>query len=252
MVDGGPLSHLWLCELFATYGGVAVEVQFRLAPEHVFPTAVLDAYDGLKWTAENYVSLGANPSKGFIVAGESTGADIALVIAHLYADEARRPALTGLYVACPHAMEPDTVPDQYRDRFVSREQNADAFILKADSIEFIKSMYKPDTKSSLFHAVNFPDHSKMPKTYFQACGADPTRDGVLILDQLWRDCGVETKIDVYPGLPHHFWTLFIHARFTQKHAEDSQRALSWLLGSESGWGPKKPKPGETTEGEASA
>jgi acetyl esterase/lipase len=31
------------------FGGVAVNVDYRLAPEHAFPTAVHDAYDALKW-----------------------------------------------------------------------------------------------------------------------------------------------------------------------------------------------------------
>ena len=31
------------------FGGVAVNVDYRLAPEHAFPTAVQDAYDALKW-----------------------------------------------------------------------------------------------------------------------------------------------------------------------------------------------------------
>jgi NAD(P)-dependent dehydrogenase (short-subunit alcohol dehydrogenase family) len=31
------------------FGGVAVNVDYRLAPEHTFPTAVQDAYDALKW-----------------------------------------------------------------------------------------------------------------------------------------------------------------------------------------------------------
>jgi acetyl esterase/lipase len=31
------------------FGGVAINVDYRLAPEHAFPTAVHDAYDALKW-----------------------------------------------------------------------------------------------------------------------------------------------------------------------------------------------------------
>jgi acetyl esterase/lipase len=33
------------------FGGVAVNVDYRLAPEHAFPTAVYDAYDALKWVS---------------------------------------------------------------------------------------------------------------------------------------------------------------------------------------------------------
>lgn len=39
------------------FGGVAVNVDYRLAPEHVFPTAVQDAYDALKWVRNAVSSL---------------------------------------------------------------------------------------------------------------------------------------------------------------------------------------------------
>ena len=90
-------------------------------------------------------------------------------------------------------------------------------------------MYKPDPTSPLAYPIAFPDHSKMPKTYLQVCGLDPARDGGLILEQVWKDCGVEIKTDIYPGLPHCFWATLIHARFTKQHAEDSKNGLAWLL-----------------------
>jgi acetyl esterase/lipase len=38
-----------LCELFSSMGGVAIDVLYRHAPEHPFPTAISDSYDGLDW-----------------------------------------------------------------------------------------------------------------------------------------------------------------------------------------------------------
>lgn len=31
------------------YGAVAISVDYRLAPEHPFPTAINDSWDALKW-----------------------------------------------------------------------------------------------------------------------------------------------------------------------------------------------------------
>ncbi|KAI0539975.1 hypothetical protein GGR58DRAFT_462680 [Xylaria digitata] len=70
--------------------------------------------------------------------------------------------------------------------------------------EFIKSIYKPDPISPLAYAVAVPNPSVMPKTYFQACGVDPFRDCTLIMEKVWRDAGVSTKIDVYSDMPHIF------------------------------------------------
>lgn len=38
-----------LSRIFAELGGVAINVDFRLAPEHPFPRPVEDAYDALEW-----------------------------------------------------------------------------------------------------------------------------------------------------------------------------------------------------------
>ncbi|RAL63653.1 hypothetical protein DID88_003696 [Monilinia fructigena] len=48
---GGLENETVLCRLWTELGGVAVNVDYRLAPEHSFPIGINDAYDALKWTA---------------------------------------------------------------------------------------------------------------------------------------------------------------------------------------------------------
>lgn len=42
-------TEAWLCELFTTYGGIAVNVLYRHAPEFPFPTPIHDSFDATKW-----------------------------------------------------------------------------------------------------------------------------------------------------------------------------------------------------------
>lgn len=49
---GGLENETLLCRKWVEeFGGVAVNVDYRLAPEHAFPMAVHDSYDALKWVA---------------------------------------------------------------------------------------------------------------------------------------------------------------------------------------------------------
>jgi acetyl esterase/lipase len=48
-VFGDLDSEAVLCRQWTELGGVAVNVDYRLAPEHPFPGPVYDAFDALKW-----------------------------------------------------------------------------------------------------------------------------------------------------------------------------------------------------------
>lgn len=114
--------------------------------------------------AENYAHLEIDPTKGFIIAGEGNGADISLAIAHMYADEASSPPLTGLYLACPQAVTQETVPERYRDYFLSLDQNANAPILTAESLEFIRCKFPPAVSSGDLRVVCVLKRPAQPST----------------------------------------------------------------------------------------
>jgi acetyl esterase/lipase len=42
-------SEVLLCRKFTQLGGIAVNVDYRMAPGNPFPTPINDAYDALKW-----------------------------------------------------------------------------------------------------------------------------------------------------------------------------------------------------------
>jgi len=84
---GGLDTHDSLCRQLALRSGCAVvSLDYRLAPEHRFPTAVEDCIDALQWLAREGASLGLDTQR-IAIGGDSAGGTLAAVCA---IDAARR------------------------------------------------------------------------------------------------------------------------------------------------------------------
>lgn len=78
--------------------GVAViDVAYRLVPEHVFPTGILDSFAALQYIAspEGSKKFNIDPTK-ISIGGVSAGGNIALAIAHLARDAGIKLALVAV------------------------------------------------------------------------------------------------------------------------------------------------------------
>lgn len=76
----------------------------------------------------------------------------------------------------------------------------------------------------------FESHANIAKkAYFAVCGWDPRRDEALLVEQLLKDTGIDTKIDIYPGLPHGFWTTCPELPVSKDWLQKLMVALSWIL-----------------------
>lgn len=239
-----------LCKVWCKeFKGVAINVDYRLAPEVKFPVPLNDCYDAVKWTVTNPGIHGGDLSTGFIVAGISAGANMACVISHLARDDNLMPKITGLYLSIPSLLSPQAVPDKWQSEYKSREEHKMGLILNAEAIALFRSMsdlddsnailitdfnitelYEDDPLSPLMSPALFSSHKNTPPAYFQIAGADPLRDEGLIYERVLREeSEVPTKLDLYPGLPHGFWSWWPKTKFSQKHRTDCVEGLRWLI-----------------------
>ncbi|KUI61670.1 hypothetical protein VP1G_08825 [Cytospora mali] len=212
-----------------------------LAPEHNFPTGINDCWDALKWAAENAASLGANPRHGFIIGGGSAGGNIAAILAHLARDNKLDPPLTGQYLCVPAItcfMPPEDMPEQYCAEYLSHPSITPSIdpVLRPDgrNPRAMLKLLGADPNSPLFVPFLYRDapggHKGLPPAYFQVCGLDPLRDEALIYERVLREeAGVKTRLDIYPGLGHYFWTNFPLLDVSKHFVEDTLKGVQWLL-----------------------
>ncbi|KAL1624872.1 hypothetical protein SLS54_003596 [Diplodia seriata] len=180
-------------------------------------------------------TIAADPAKGFILHGESAGGNMAVVLALLARDERLQPPLTGVSASIPSVLPPgggDQLPERFRAEYRSYEQNRDEPGLNREAVGFLIGNYNPDMSSPLFAPFNWPTgHKGLPPFFIQVCGLDTLRDEALLYERLLRtECGVETKLVVYPGLPHSFWSFFPHLDVSRKAVGEVVEGFGWLLG----------------------
>ncbi|TFY78746.1 hypothetical protein EWM64_g5266 [Hericium alpestre] len=122
-----------------------VNIDCRLAPQYRWPTGLNDCYDGLKWVASHPEVLSASLKKGFIIGGQSAGANYTAAMALRARDdpffEGRR--ITGQLLQAVHVIHAEAYPDKYKDQLLSMEQNKNMPVLDRSSLDDFYSTSAP-------------------------------------------------------------------------------------------------------------
>jgi acetyl esterase/lipase len=183
----------WMCGLVAaSVGAVVVSVDYRLAPEHMFPAAVEDCYAALAWAAGSAAELGATGRIG--VMGESAGGNLAAVTCLIARDR------SGPVISHQALMYPAT------DMTTGAPATADpsAPFLSAAEISAYRRLYLgPDgDPANPWASPLLADHSALPPALIQVGEHDPLRDDVVRYAAALRAAGVPVRFTEYVGMPH--------------------------------------------------
>ncbi|KTG10340.1 alpha/beta hydrolase [Haloprofundus marisrubri] len=190
-----------VCREFARRANcLVVSVDYRLAPEHPFPTAVDDAYATVEWVADHASAFDGDPTR-LGVAGTSAGGNLAAVTA-LRAREMDGPTIshqTLLYPMISRAFDRD-----------SYTENAEGYLLSTRDVRWFWEQYlrsPVDAYNPFAAPILAADLSDLPPATVVTAGYDPLRDeGVAYADRL-ADEGVAVEHRHYPGMVHGFLSL---------------------------------------------
>jgi len=197
-VTGSLDTHDSVCGRFCLGADcIVVSVDYRLAPEHIFPAAVEDAERALAWTFEHAAELGGDAER-VAVGGDSAGGNLSAVVSRRARDSGgRRPCFqllvypaTDLTCAMP-----------------SHRSLGQGYFLTNETIDWYLSRYAPDPATHR-HPDASPlfanDLSGLPPALMVTTGFDPLRDeGARYFERL-REAGVHAERQHEAGLVHGF------------------------------------------------
>jgi acetyl esterase/lipase len=176
-----------------------VSVDYRLAPEHLFPACINDCKAAAKWLLNN--AMATFGTDKLFISGGSAGAHLS--------------AVTTLYIRDSlHAIDKVKGVNLIYGCFdLSRTPSCR---MVTDSTLFINKKYLDDTYELVFHGWNSeqlrnPQYSPLyanlqhlPPALFTVGTADPLIDDTYFMEARWRLAGNKTFLAVYPECSHGF------------------------------------------------
>jgi acetyl esterase/lipase len=213
-----------MMQLVKRIGCVAVSVDYRLAPEHPFPTPVEDCYAGLKWLFGHAGELGVEPSR-IAIGGASGGGGLCAGLALLARDRGEVRVAFQLLIypmiddrnvtAASHAI---TDP-----RMWNREANRLGW--KA----YLGREGGGADVSPYAAAARAIDLTNLPPAYIPVGALDLFVDENIEYAQRLIQAGVPTELHVYPGAFHGFDLFAPSAMVSKQFKADRDSALKRAL-----------------------
>ena len=222
---GNIETHDALCRQLAHLAHCAVlSVDYRLAPESKFPTALNDAWDVVQWVAAQGADKQLD-AKHIAVGGDSAGGTLAAVCA-VFARDA------GIPLALQLLFYPGTAAHQTAD---SHRKFARGFVLEEPHITYFFNHYirtpadRDDWRFAPLDGVDASGHpvdlTGVTPAWLGLAECDPLVDeGVEYADRL-RMAGVAVDLDIYRGVVHEFIKMGRAIPEASRAHTDAARAL---------------------------
>ncbi|CAN1521039.1 Aes Esterase/lipase [Burkholderiaceae bacterium] len=227
---GSIATHEPLCRHLAHLARCAVvSVDYRLAPDWKFPTAVFDAWDSLAGLREHAATWGLDPQR-IAVGGDSAGGTLAAVTAIAARD-------VGWPLALQLLFYPGFAGHGNTD---SHQRFGQGFLLEDAHIDYFFGHYlrgaddRNDWRFAPLDGVDetgaVRDLEGVAPAWVGLAECDPlTDEGMLYADRL-RMAGVAVDLEVYAGVVHGFVQFGRAIPLALTAHQDAARALRQVFG----------------------
>lgn len=202
---------------------VVVSVDYRLAPEHPFPSAPEDASAATRWVAEHAASFGGDPTR-IAVGGQSAGGNLAAVVPLMARDRGGPPLVFQLlvYPMADHSFETPS----YRE-------NAEGYWLTRERMQWYWGHYlaRPEDGAHPYASpLRATDLRGLPPALVLTAEYDPLRDEGEAYAARLREAGVPVAHTRYEGQIHGFFAWLTAEDGRNQAMEESTEALRAAFG----------------------
>ena len=202
---------------------IVVSVEYRLAPEHPFPTGFMDCYAVAKAIYTNRFILNVNPQRITLI-GDSAGGNLAAAVSLKARDD-------GIFKPQRQILIYPAVNNDYSDtsRFQSVKDFGSDYLLTAgkmcDYIDFYAAR-EEDKKNKYFAPLMETDYRNQPDTLILTAEFDPLRDEGEEYGKRLKEAGNYVEVHRIKDALHGYFALGIRYFHVQESFELINQFLS--------------------------
>ncbi len=199
-VCGSPTTHKKLAHRFAEAGYLVFNVDYRMAPEHPFPTPFEDCLAAVRFAAKAASQYGGDGSR-LAIGGDSAGGNLSAAVASALHDDpdvriAATLLLYGVFDFAEMGAGPD-VAGATPEMVAAGEKLVDLMV--GSYLDPGRDDKMRDPRVSPIHLAE-----RLPPSHVMCGTADPLVAQAHALAERLKASGVAHELEIYDGMPHGF------------------------------------------------
>lgn len=201
---------------------VVVSVDYRLAPEHPYPTPVEDCYSALTWVAEHAPELSIDEGR-LAIGGCSAGGALTATVAQLCRDRGTvSPAMQALFYPVLDA----SLTEPSMSALLDEEELRETRQMWEDYLGEDAGAAQANGASP----AHCEDLSGLPPAYIVAAELDALRDEAISYARALLCAGISVELQVWPKTPHAFDLFVPTAAISREAMRRQAEAVVRFLG----------------------